>query len=144
MSRIISFRGKLVDGGIETISLHTNNGSTGYRIVKLELMNARPGTAPSENLVKIFTVPQTAVDELVDFSDQTLIAAGYVTSKDNPTYAGSLNIIFDNVIFNQDITIAHKDIDSGEAVNYHIELEQMNLALDEATVATLKNIRNND
>lgn len=141
---IKSFRGKLVDGGIETISLHTNKGTTGYRIVKLELMNARPGTAPSENLVKIFTVPQTTVDELVDFSDQTLIAAGYVTSKDNPTYAGSLNIIFDNVIFNQDITIAHKDIDSGEAVNYHIELEQMNLALDEATVATLKNIRNND
>ena len=36
----------------------------------------------------------------------------------------------------------HKDFTSGEPVNYYIELEQMPLALDENTVATLKDIRN--
>ena len=31
MSRIISFRGKLSDGEVETIALQTNNGLTGYQ-----------------------------------------------------------------------------------------------------------------
>ncbi len=35
---IKSFRGLLADDGIETVPLHTNNGTTGYRIVKFQLM----------------------------------------------------------------------------------------------------------
>jgi len=51
--------------------------------------------------------------------------------------------VFDNEIFNQDIYITHQDLQN-QPINYYIELEQMDLALDEAIVATLKNIRNND
>ena len=45
------------------------------------------------------------------------------------------------MVFNQDIYIAHKDYNSGEEINYHLELEQIRLDLNEATVATLKDMR---
>ena len=38
MGRIISFRGLMADGGIDTIPLQTNNGLTGYRITKFQIM----------------------------------------------------------------------------------------------------------
>ena len=41
---IKSFRGKIADGAVDTISLHTNNGSTGYRITKLQGISAAPGS----------------------------------------------------------------------------------------------------
>jgi len=138
---IKTFRGSIVDGGIDTIVLHTNDGTTGYRIRKFEIIATRPGTAPSENLVKLYTVPQTTVDELIDFSDQTLLGVAYYQDSDAPSTPSTLNIIFDNMIFNQDIYIAHKDVDGGEACNYYIELEQVKLDLNESTIATLKNIR---
>ena len=45
--------------------------------------------------------------------------------------------------FNQDIYITHTNLhaDAGP-VNYYIELEQIKLDLNENTVATLKDIRN--
>ena len=53
-------------------------------------------------------------------------------------------MVFDNVIINQDIDITNIDRDDSatQGVNYHIELEQVKLSLDENTVATLKDIRN--
>jgi len=139
---IKTFRGKIVDGGQDTVVLHTNDGSTGYRIVKLQTIGARPGTAPSENIVKIYTVEQDTVDNEIDFSNNQLLAVAYYQDKDTPGYPASLNIIFDNMIFNQDIYITHKDQDGGESCNYYIELEQIKLDLNESTVATLKDIRN--
>jgi len=52
-------------------------------------------------------------------------------------------IIFDSEIFNQDIYVTYADSQgsTGE-MNYYIELEQVNLDLNENTVATLKDIRN--
>ena len=140
---IKSFRGKLADGSIETVSLHTNTGSTGYRIVKLNLFAAKPGAASQESVVKIYKIPQSTADGEVDFSDNTMLAAGYLlnhlTATDNPAYMYTL---FDNEIFNQDIYITHSEVKNAEEVNYYIELESMPLALDENTVATLKDIRN--
>ena len=56
---IKSFRGKLADGAIQTIALATNNGSTGYRIVKFDLFPVTPNVN-QESLVSIFKVSQTA------------------------------------------------------------------------------------
>ena len=140
---IKSFRGKIADGAIDTVSLHTNNGSIGYRIRKFELVTHNPGGANAEHVVKLFTVPQTTVDNLIDFSDQTLLGVGLATNA--ATGYGSFyneRIIFDNMTFNQDIFIAHHENHSSEAVNYYIELEQITLDLNENTVATLKDIRN--
>jgi len=143
MSRIVSFRGLLADGAQERISLQTNNGLTGYRIIKFQVMPAIPGDATQESVMKIYKVLQTAITATVDFADNRLLGAALYKQEANASQtANGVTIIFDNEIFNQDIYITHKDAATGEEMNYYIELEQMDLALDEQTVATLKDIRN--
>jgi len=141
---IKSFRGLIPDNTQDVINLHTNNGSTGYRIVKFELYPHEPGTASQESVVCIWKVKQTLpVLTTVDFGDNTMLASGYLlnhlTATDNPAY---MDVVFDNEIFNQDIYITHNDVKGSEQVNYYIELEQIKLDLSEQTVATLKDIRN--
>ena len=147
---IKSFRGQLANNKIETIHLSTNNGSTGYKIVKFQVFPQKPGDSTAESLFEVFTIKQSAdafiaaASENVDFSDNTLLAVGFVGSSTNKTQLAPIpSVIFDNMKFNQDIFIAHKDESGNLApVNYYIELELSNLALDENTVATLKDIRN--
>ena len=139
---IKSFRGKLADNGIDTISLHTNDGSTGYRIIKLQLMPEAPGNADSEHIVKVYSIPQTTASSTIDLDDQTILAAALTGNSTNITQNISQSIIVDNMTFNQDIFVTHADINSNKAVNYYIELEQIKLDLTENTVATLKDIRN--
>jgi len=141
---IKTFRGKLIDTAIDRIVLHTNDGSTGYRITKFQVMTADAvGTSESANLIAIYkTQPTTAVDT-VDFSDQAVLAAIDYRQHTNEGYGiTAANIIFDQEIFNQDIYVTNKDNNTGAAMNYYIELEQIKLDLNENTVATLKDIRN--
>ena len=145
MSRIISFRGLMEDGAQERISLQTNNGLTGYKIVKFQLMFSNPGAASAEHVVQIWKEEQTVVVGTIDFSDNRLLGAGYIKERGTDYYGHGIGpIIFDNEIFNQDIYITQSAITAGGDCNYYIELEQMDLSLDESTVATLKDIRNND
>jgi len=144
---IKTFRGLIAGGVQDTIVLHTNNGSTGYRIVKFEIMPHAFGasTGELESTVKIYSTLQTTVDGLVDFSDNELLGAAIINaeavSDTNPTI---LTTIFDLMIFNQDIYVTHHNEHSTDTgpVNYYIELEQMKLDISENTVATLKDIRN--
>jgi len=141
---IKTFRGLIADGGQDTIVLHTNDGSTGYRIVKFQLMPGTPGTKEHELICKIYKREQTTIDGVIDFSDNTLLAASIMMSYAPTASITSTTTVFDNEIFNQDIYVTAID---GEAIppsatNYYIELEQVKLALDENTVATLKDIRN--
>jgi len=139
---IKSFRGRIADNGIQTIPLSTNNGSIGYRIVKFSIM---PGTPPStsyENVVKIFTIPQTTANATMDFSDNTLLAAAFMSGNSSTNYAEDMHVVFDNMTFNQDIYITNSAPDTATSANYYVELEQVNLDLTENTVATLKDIRN--
>ena len=139
---IKSFRGLLANNGIETILLKTNNGSTGYKIKKFEIMQNTPGAASTELVCKIYTIPQTAVDGVVDFSDNTLLAAATYENDAGVGTGPNTAIIFDNITFNQDIYVTAIDIASSQSTNYHIELETVKLDLNENTVATLKDIRN--
>jgi hypothetical protein len=145
MSRILSFRGLLATGAQERISLQTNNGLTGYRIVKFQTIQEDPGTS-TEHVVKIYKILQTSVDDKINFSENTLLGVSYLNAGPSASSSTVSNevIIFDNEVFNQDIYITAKTITGSDEANYYIELEQMDLALDEATVATLKDIRNND
>ena len=140
---IKSFRGLIADESIETISLHTNDGTIGYKIKKLQLYPNKPGDEHYLSAVKIFTVPQTGTpDEVTDFSDQTLLAAALFQDNLDKAYPADLDVIFDNMIFNQDIHITHKQKSGTASINYYIELEQLKLNANENTVATLKDIRN--
>ena len=139
---IKSFRGKIASGSTDTIVLHTNNGSVGYKITKFELLGNDPQGTSQETTMKIFSIPQSSVTSTIDFSDQTLLAAAYYDTSSSQSYNPPAVVIFDNHIFNQDIYITAVDSNSSAATNYYIEMEQIKLSLDENTVATLKDIRN--
>tara|TARA_R100000654_G_scaffold34485_1_gene59881 strand:- start:11 stop:457 length:447 start_codon:yes stop_codon:yes gene_type:complete len=140
---IKSFRGKLANSTEDTIHLHTNDGSTGYRMTKFQVIPTDPFTGNSEYVCKVYTISQSSYTSSIDFSDNTLLAAAAVN--DTAGWGGNLpddNVIFDNITFNQDIYISLKNASGTNGLNYHIELEQVKLDLNENTVATLKDIRN--
>ena len=149
MSRIVSFRGQIQSSTQDIVALHTNDGSVGYKIRKLEVIQKSPGTVGKDNegLIQIWKVsqdPTSTVIQTIDFSNQTLLGIGFY-SGDNAAdqYPNQFISIFDSEIFNQDIYITYYDVRGvNDPMNYYIELEQMDLALDESTVATLKDIRN--
>jgi hypothetical protein len=139
-----TFRGKIEHNGIDTIALHTINGSMGYKIKSLRVIGADPINNEDEGVIKVYTVPQTTATSTVDFSDQTLLAVGVWTSRaTSRSYPLNENVYFDDMTFNQDIYITCTEAATGNALNYYIELEQIKLDLNENTVATLKDIRNN-
>lgn len=138
---IKSFRGQIANDAQDTIVLHTNNGSTGYKIVKFQLMGISENK-DYETTVKIFKIKQSTLTDEVDFSDNTLLAAGLYGDETGSDVQNSQTIIFDTETFNQDIYVCHKASTGSNPINYYIELEQVKLDLNENTVATLKDIRN--
>ncbi len=148
-----SFRGLMLSGDIDTISLHTNDGSIGYRIKKFELMPYDPTDENIESVTKVFTIPPREVSDLaggtlpavndsINFSDNTLLAAGFHKNASIGNYSADQIVVFDNMTFNQDIYVTFEADSATDRMNYYIELEQVKLRLDENTVATLKDIRN--
>ena len=141
--KLKTFKGKLAHDSVLRLRLGTNTGLTGYKIIKFELMPADPSGNSGTNVCKIFTVEQTTTTGTINFDNPTLIAAcvdGHNAAAfqydPNPT------IIIDNVIVNQDLYVTQNDPDGNEtSTNYYIELMQMKLDLNEATVATLKDMR---
>ena len=148
MSRIISYRGLLADGTQDTIPLHTNDGKTGYKIVKFQVMpHALGDNNDQEHVIMIWKTDHssdlgTTVTSRADFSNLTLLAVGYVVNDISSNLHYSEDVIFDNEIFNQDIFITLRDIAGSQKCNYYIELEQVDLTEDLALVAIVKNLRN--
>ena len=138
---IKTFRGLIEDGGIKSIPLHTIDGSMGYKIVKLELFHVEAGQQNQDSIVKIYKIPQTTADNNVNFEDNTLLAAAYYQDGTDVNQSGSMVVVFDKEIFNQDVYLTHEDTASDQGVNYYIELEVHKLDMLENTTATLKNIR---
>jgi len=138
---IKTFRGKILHGGQDTIILHTNDGSIGYQIKKFQLM-AKDPSENLENTVKVTSTFQTTIDGNVDFNDQEILAVGMIWASTSQSSVHETNIVFENMIFNQDIYITNYDIQTVGEINYYMELEQKKLDLNENTVATLKDIRN--
>jgi hypothetical protein len=140
---IKTFRGLIVDGGQDTIVLHTQDGSTGYKIVKFQIMSKAPFTNNDEHVLKVYKVNQTSIDGVVDLSDTTLIGVAIINNSSSGfSYPSVSTIIFDHEIVNQDIYVTHASDAGSDPCNYYIELEQVKLDLNENTVATLKNLRN--
>jgi hypothetical protein len=141
---IKTFRGMLPDQGQSRIRLSTKKGKTGYKIIKFEIMPNAMGTVIQQSMVKLYKITQTSVDGLVDFTDGNLLAAAFI-GNDTSTHAypPSPSIIFDQEIFNQDIYVTHFDTKTGEACNYYLELETINMTDNAAAVSTLRDIRLN-
>ena len=90
-----TFKGKLADGEELRIRLSTNDGLTGYKIIKFQL----------------FPVNYNVTDE---YNSRVYSVA--------------------------DIFVQHKS-QSANACNFYMELEQVKLDINEATIATLKDMR---
>ena len=146
MSRIISYRGLLATGGQDTINLHTNDGKTGYKVIKFQVIPENPFAAADKELVmKIYKIEQTTIDGVVNFSENILLAVAIYSDSDGsaaPVTQSSDVVIFDNEIFNQDIYVTYVDKHGSQSGNYYIELEQVDLTEDQALVAIVKNLRN--
>ena len=136
---IKTFRGQLAHTGEDTIVLHTNDGSTGYQIMKFQLF-PRNFNVDDEYNMQIWKVSGLQ-SSTPDFNDQRLLAAGYIETVGGAAEGTTQVVVFDNEIFNQDIYVTLGS-QSGNNCNYYIELKQIKLDLSENTVATLKDIRN--
>ncbi len=141
-----TFRGRLADGAQEQIRLSTNNGLTGYQVVKLQLIPQIPTTGgDKEMIVQLFTTKRPGVISTsaanIDFTDPTLLAVATWSGSDDPRYQNHQQVIFDSTKFNQDIYITHTNTDGLGDVNFYLELKKVTLDLNEATVATLKDMR---
>jgi hypothetical protein len=140
---IKTFRGKIADEAQDTIVLHTNDGSIGYRLLTLQVIPENITTTTNAQLLKVFKTPQTTTTATVDFSDQTLLGVAFWSNNaDTHLQSEDMITIFDQEIFNQDIYLTMVNVTGSDPLNYYIELEQVKLDLNENTVATLKDIRN--
>ena len=138
---IKTYRGQLADGGQDKINLKTNRGDIGYRIVKFQIMPYAPGASSYENIVKIYKLPQSSIDGIIDFTDGDLLASSFIEGNASNQYPDAIQVVFDQEVFNQDIHITNHDADSGAQVNYYLELEQIKLNENESTMATLQSMR---
>jgi len=142
---IKTFRGLIDSDALDTIVLHTNDGSIGYKIVKFQIFPYNFNVSDEYN-VKIYKVAPATNTTYYDFSDQTLLASGYIEVVAGAAEGVSPVIVFDSEIFNQDIYVSCKNQSEApnpvNKINYYLELEQVKLDLSENTVATLKDIRN--
>jgi len=143
---IKSYRGLITTdaGGDSTsiINLHTKDGKTGYKIVKLKIIPKDPTDTTNESVLQIFTVPTASTDE-INFDNPTLLGCAYWSNHLSGTiYPEDTVVIFDNTIFNQDIHLTCKSDTGDTSMNYYIELEQISLTEDQALVAIVKNLRN--
>ena len=144
---IKTFRGRLKgdDAGDQvTIRLATNKGEVGYRIKKFQIIQKTPGILESEGLCQLWQYQQDdASNKLIQFDNSELLGISLYTSDDVANiYPEDSTVIFDRVAINQDIFLTYIDIRTvNDDMNYYIELEQIKLDLNEATVATLKDMR---
>ena len=138
---IKTFRGQIASGSTQIIRLGTNQGMVGYRVVKFQCMPAAPGTANTESVCQLFAEEPDAAIGTVNFDNPLLLGVNYSRDGTTTERVVSEAVIFDHVKVNQDMYLSHLEVSNNEAVNYYIELEQFKLSLDEATVATLKDMR---
>ena len=128
---IKTFRGLLPTGEQHRIYLSGGDSSTGYRIVKFEVIAETPGSTGYEHVLKIYKTSQAVIDGTIDFGNDSLLGAAYLEGNNSSNYTDSLVIVFDREVVNQDIFITQKDSGS-EPCNYYIELEEVKLSDAEA------------
>jgi len=148
-NRILSYRGLMANATQQEILLSTRKGEMGYRITKFQVMpHALGDNNDQEHVVMIWKTDMSAdlattKTSRANFSDNRLLATGYVVNDISSNLHYSENVIFDQEIFNQDIFITLRDISGTQSCNYYLELEVIKLDESQAMVATLKDIRNN-
>lgn len=136
-----TYRGLLAHGAHDRIRLSTIRGKVGYRIKKFQLM-PKDANENTEHIMKIYSVdPTNKTGDLVNFSDSDMLAAGMYWSSTSQASVHETIVVFDAVLFNQDIYVTCDDEASTAPMNYYIELEVIPLTDQAAEFTTLKDIR---
>jgi hypothetical protein len=143
---IKTYRGTLADGGQDKIRLKTNKGDLGYRIKKFQIIPNLTGAINAELVCKLFKNLQTTIDAEVNFTDGDLLGVAYYKiHQDSSTGSNEVGypkaIMFDKVVFNQDIYVTAVDAHGSSITNYYLELEQIKLNDNESSMATLQSLR---
>ena len=143
MCKKLSYKGRIAMGLQDEINLKTNNGKTGYKITKFQIISTAPGGNDAETVLKIYSRSQEgAVSPVVDFTDSDLLAVAYYKDGAGANQDGDVVIIFDNTSFNQNIFVTADDGSSATIpFNYYIELEATSLSDLESTQLTLQSLR---
>jgi hypothetical protein len=141
MSKTITYRGQVPTGEQEKLHLSTNDGLTGYRIKKFQVISTVPGGGNAEYVIKVRLTKDDNVGPTINFNDPSIVAVAFHTDR-TTNESSNETIIFDSEVFNQDIFVTCADV-TGNTVpcNYYLELEKMKLDLNASTFSTLKNIR---
>ena len=139
----ISYKGRIPTGEQVKIHLSTNDGLTGYKINKFNIMPKSPNAGDTALISKIFLTDQSNnINADVDFNDTDMLATAVYEDHDNKAYSADNVVIFDVETFNQDIFITMADSDGNTRPgNFYIELEKFKIDLNTSTYHTLKNIR---
>jgi len=139
----ITFQGKLNIDQQEELFLRTNNGKTGYKIIKFQIISTTPGVGNQELVGKITSASDANIGPVCDFSTAEVLAVAYQVDIGNANAAASDTIILDNQIVNQNIFVQIGDAAGGTTpCNYYIELEKMSLSDIQAAQLTLQSLRN--
>ena len=134
---IKTFRGKLEDGEQDQIYLQGGDPAQGYKVVKFEVIGP-DGNTNIEAVLQIYLVQQAAAATTINFGDDTLLAAAIYNDVTDPHYLAGTHVVFDNIVFNQDIYITSKCHDNVGAMNYYIELKQVTMPGAEQAVVNFK------
>jgi len=122
-----SFRGLLADGGQDRIRIQGATGDIAWRITKFQAIQAAPGVASTESVIKIYREEQTSIDAVVDFTQDELLGVA-LWHKFGNQYSPTDSVIFDNALFSRNIYITHSNLDGSESCNYYIELEEVKVS----------------
>jgi len=136
--KVHSFRGLLINGGQDEINIEGSVGAIAWRITKLNLMPRDPGFASQESVVQVWreqqtTVPTAAGSAAVNFSDDKLLAAGWMPQgnigPEGTPGRGAIDVIFDNTLFVRNIWVTNTDNEgNANPCNYYIELEEVKVS----------------
>jgi len=129
--RVHSFRGLLIDGDQRKIRIQGSVGAIAWRIIKCELLIEQPGAATDyESIVKVYREEQASVDAVINFDDEELLAAGFVTGNSSQTHYAQNTpaVVFDNALFVRNIWVTHSEISGSQSCNYYIELEEVKVS----------------
>ena len=136
-----TFRIQVDDEGTGIVPIRRVDGSIGYQIKSMQVIPRDPTDNNTEYIVKVFSTTGNAVSDTVDFDDTSLIAVAYY-SNSSTAGSGPLDVlIFDDVIFNQDIQITASGDSTATPMNVIIKVKEMQLSIVENTLTTLRNIR---
>jgi len=127
--RVHSFKGLLVDGGQDELSIEGSVGAIAWRITKLQLFPARFGIEDQKSTVSVWREEQASVSNTLNFTNNKLLGAACMSTDNSENNPLNTNVVFDNAIFVRNIWVTHLDAHADNTdCNYYIELEEVTVS----------------